>query len=234
MKENRLNPPTEAELDWLDAFLLTRVDEDLDVGDKDEGIYDLSTLDGFFTAVVSGPEAISPAIWIQSIWGDFEPEWKDQQQAEKVLTLLARYMNGVAAFLMHDPKNFEPMFMESNIKDSQQISVEDWCEGYMRGVKLLDYQWQQQSPEMEKLLEPIKAFTVEFGPDTYENYSDKKIVQLQKLVTPNALQIHAHWLKQRSDEVQQHTPIRHSENRPGRNDPCSCGSGKKYKKCCLH
>jgi hypothetical protein len=22
------------------------------------------------------------------------------------------------------------------------------------------------------------------------------------------------------------------EDRPGRNDPCSCGSGKKYKKCC--
>ena len=22
-------------------------------------------------------------------------------------------------------------------------------------------------------------------------------------------------------------------NKPGRNDPCHCGSGKKYKKCCL-
>ena len=26
-------------------------------------------------------------------------------------------------------------------------------------------------------------------------------------------------------------PIRHSQT-PGRNDPCPCGSGKKYKKCC--
>ncbi|MHC4606135.1 MAG: preprotein translocase subunit SecA [Planctomycetota bacterium] len=25
-----------------------------------------------------------------------------------------------------------------------------------------------------------------------------------------------------------------SQKRPGRNDPCYCGSGKKYKKCCLH
>ena len=23
-----------------------------------------------------------------------------------------------------------------------------------------------------------------------------------------------------------------AENKPGRNDPCPCGSGKKYKKCC--
>lgn len=24
----------------------------------------------------------------------------------------------------------------------------------------------------------------------------------------------------------------HAEQPPGRNDPCPCGSGKKYKKCC--
>ena len=27
--------------------------------------------------------------------------------------------------------------------------------------------------------------------------------------------------------------IKKEEQEPGRNDPCSCGSGKKYKQCCL-
>jgi preprotein translocase subunit SecA len=27
-------------------------------------------------------------------------------------------------------------------------------------------------------------------------------------------------------------PIQKSESPPGRNDPCPCGSGKKYKQCC--
>lgn len=27
-------------------------------------------------------------------------------------------------------------------------------------------------------------------------------------------------------------PIRSDSGAPGRNDPCPCGSGKKYKKCC--
>jgi preprotein translocase subunit SecA len=27
-------------------------------------------------------------------------------------------------------------------------------------------------------------------------------------------------------------PIRHTGREIGRNDPCPCGSGKKYKKCC--
>jgi preprotein translocase subunit SecA len=31
--------------------------------------------------------------------------------------------------------------------------------------------------------------------------------------------------------AQRNTPA-HSEKKPGRNDPCPCGSGKKYKKCC--
>ena len=33
------------------------------------------------------------------------------------------------------------------------------------------------------------------------------------------------------DTKSQKTPVR-AEEKPGRNDPCSCGSGKKYKKCC--
>ena len=28
-------------------------------------------------------------------------------------------------------------------------------------------------------------------------------------------------------------PIRNREKKVGRNDPCPCGSGKKYKQCCM-
>lgn len=28
-------------------------------------------------------------------------------------------------------------------------------------------------------------------------------------------------------------PIKNANDGPGRNDPCPCGSGKKYKQCCL-
>ena len=34
-----------------------------------------------------------------------------------------------------------------------------------------------------------------------------------------------------SDGPSRHTPIR-KKKKPGRNDPCPCGSGKKYKNCC--
>lgn len=36
----------------------------------------------------------------------------------------------------------------------------------------------------------------------------------------------------RSDESSTREPVKRVEPKIGRNDPCSCGSGKKYKKCC--
>lgn len=33
-------------------------------------------------------------------------------------------------------------------------------------------------------------------------------------------------------DVEGHTPFRREAPKVGRNDPCPCGSGKKYKKCC--
>ena len=35
------------------------------------------------------------------------------------------------------------------------------------------------------------------------------------------------------EEVKPIEPIR-KENKTGRNEPCPCGSGKKYKRCCLN
>ena len=35
-----------------------------------------------------------------------------------------------------------------------------------------------------------------------------------------------------SDNSVKKQPVRRSADKVGRNDPCPCGSGKKYKKCC--
>ena len=34
------------------------------------------------------------------------------------------------------------------------------------------------------------------------------------------------------DDSDKKAPVRRDKNKVGRNDPCPCGSGKKYKKCC--
>ena len=52
---DQFTPLNEEEFDYLDDLLLERIDDDADTRDKDEGVLDISELDGLFTAIVSGP-----------------------------------------------------------------------------------------------------------------------------------------------------------------------------------
>ena len=49
---------------------------------------------------------------------------------------------------------------------------------------------------------------------------------------PFVAEVAALWRRQQRASVQ--TPIPPTAVRTGRNDPCPCGSGRKYKNCCLH
>jgi uncharacterized protein len=46
------------------------------------------------------------------------------------------------------------------------------------------------------------------------------------------VKINAFWMAQRRRQHLGSQPQRRDAPKVGRNDPCSCGSGKKYKKCC--
>lgn len=69
MKLSLIAPLTDEELDALEETLL-------DYG-NDDSVLGVSELDGFFTAIVSGPELIPPSRWLPALWGgaDKQPEW---------------------------------------------------------------------------------------------------------------------------------------------------------------
>lgn len=222
------------ELDFLDRFLLDRIDDDADMEGKDDGVLDISELDGFFTAIVSGPVLIHPSRWLPAVWGDFEPEWERAEDFEGVVSLMVRHMNGIVATLMEQPGDFEPLFMENTLKGKTYTIVDEWCEGYVRGVALAADLWATGGLEMDILLMPIRAFTSETDWRAHDLSSDVEIDNIRNAITPNMREIHAYWLARREDDASSPVPIRRSEPSVGRNDPCPCGSGKKFKKCCLH
>ena len=226
-------PLSNDELDWLDRFIIFRFNEGADVKGKDEGVLCVSELDGLLTAVVSGPVLVPPSQWLPQVWGDFQPAWKDEQEVEMVMSLMMRHMNGIAALLMQQPGEFEPMFEERIVDGKIYTIVDEWCEGYIRGVALTADQWELDTIEMKILLAPIKAFQGEQAFITDENFDEQEIENLRHAIAPNAREIHAFWLARRSGDAPTAT-VRRSEPKVGRNDPCLCGSGKKFKKCCLH
>jgi len=229
-------PLNDEELDWLDAFLLDRIDEDAvyeDDLEKNEGVLGISELDGFFTALVSGPEVILPSLWLPAVWGDYAPEWESQKDFETVFSLLIRHMNGIAATLMEQREDFEPLFQERDVEDKTYTIVDEWCEGYVRGTKLAEDAWASGGLEMRVLLMPILAFTSETDWKAHD-LTDVEIVNLHAAITRNVREIHAYWLARRETDAPTKKLVQRVGSGVGRNDPCPCGSGKKYKKCCLH
>ena len=224
-------PLSDEEMDRLDAFLIERGDEDFDDESGDAGVLDLSELDGLLTAVVSGPGSVAPSQWLPAVWGEQEPAWERTEDIEEMLGLLIRHMNGIAATLGEQPDAFEPIFLDREVDGKSALIVDEWCEGYMRGVALEAEQWAGEGDQMNALLEPIRAFTQEAGWPAHDLASDREVETLQEAVTLNARAIYAYWQARREALVPQ--PVRRAGPRVGRNERCPCGSGKKYKHCCL-
>lgn len=227
-------PLNDEELDWLDQFLLDRIDDDTITEGKNEGVLDISELDGFMTALVSGPVVVPPSRWLPVVWGDFEPEWKNPQEFEAVFTLLIRHMNGIVSSLMEQPGDFEPLFLERVVEGKTYTIVDEWCEGYVQGVNLTADLWGAGGLEMEIMLIPMRAFTSETDWRGHELSSDVEIENLYQAIARNVREIHTYWLVRREADAPSFVPVRRAAPSAGRNDPCPCGSGKKFKKCCLH
>jgi len=226
-------PLNEAELEELDRFLLDRVPEEEATDDKDEGLLCVSELDGFLTAVVSGPTVVPMSRWLPAVWGDFEPIWESTAEAERLLQLIVRHMNGIAATLMEAPEEFEPMFLYREVDGKTYTIVDEWCEGYARAVRVSYPDWRVEAEAMRKMLVPILAFT-EATDWAGHDFEPDEVHALQDRVVESVREIHAYWLARRADFAPPSQGVRRDTPRVGRNDPCPCGSGKKYKKCCLN
>ncbi len=226
-------PLNEQEMDQLDQFMLYRIAEDAETESRDEGVLDISTLDGFFTALVSGPVMMPPSQWLAELWGDFEPDWRNEKEFETIFSLLMRHMNTIAATLVEEPDRFFPIFYEREFEGETFTIVDEWCEGYARGMALSAEQWIEGGEKMDSLLEPVLAFTSLLHWPAHD-LSDDAFKAAHNEIVNNVREIHAYWLTRRDDNLSSPKPVRSREQRVGRNDPCPCGSGKKYKKCCLH
>lgn len=134
---------------------------------------------------------------------------------------------------MENPTEFEPLYDYRQFENKTFIIVDEWCEGYVRGISLAADAWELDSLDMTILLTPILAFT---GETSWEGHELSKVEadNIKKMIPENTREIHAYWLARRSTEEPSTKPFHNNGPRTGRNDPCPCGSGKKYKKCCLH
>ena len=233
------NPLTEDELDFIDSIL--------EKYQTESSIRNASELDGFVTALVSGPNMVMPNQWLPALWSsgdeDNAPNWESDEEFTRFMSLVMQHMNDSIDMLMSNTESFEAIFM--NVERNGQILriPDDWCLGYLRGMAV-GGDWEQLPEEYDTYMTAILIHT---DPDM-----DAKLMQLDQdtlqsmvaAIEPAAKALHGYWLEQRSNEPGDFMPpqsvmppqqtVQYDQPKVGRNDPCPCGSGKKYKKCCLH
>ncbi len=224
---NLYMPLNDEEIAWLEEYLLNRIDEEEAAsGETDEGIFEISGLDGFFTAIICSKNLVMPSTWLPALWGDYKPEWANEAEFEKVLNLLMRHMNEIAGLLLNDPDKFEPLFLEREVEGRTILIVDEWCVGFERGMSLDKEGWDDES--LVPLLSPIHLFGTETGWDELKQMSGELTESHQQAIPSAIREIYSYNLSFR-DKAK---TLRRSEPKIGRNDPCPCGSGKKYKVCC--
>jgi uncharacterized protein len=199
-------PLSDEEYDELDALLAA------------PEAMDVSMLEGFLTAVVIGPAPLSPEQWLARVW-----DWQDgtralasatPEQCARAQVLVMRHYHHMAEWLAKDPASFEPIF-----ECGPQWSPMQWGSGFLLGMQMDIAAW---TPLLQGQPEWFSPFQ-QLGSSEAKSMDDDALEQAMDAVTPSVIKINGHFVEQRQPK---------RAPKVGRNDPCPCGSGKKYKKCC--
>lgn len=185
-------------------------------------------LHGFFTAIGCAPEPIRPSEWLPEIWGGEEltPEWPDTQSLQVFLALIMPLYNSVMEELQRMDYFVIP-FTKGEVEGEKITEFDGWCRGFVVGSQV-GYSPLMDVPGVAPLLDVLED-TADNELHTWGMPTAEAIFQERYL---NEL-VRKIYRLGRGGKVAT-PPMVHTAPKAGRNDPCPCGSGKKYKKCCLH
>jgi uncharacterized protein len=220
-----LFPAGPVDLEVLDQFLMSEA--------SPENCMQLSDLDGFLTGIAIGPELIKPSEWLPAIWGDDEPVFENEEQVQTVIGAIMGRYNEILRELDTDPEGYEPVFWEG--PDGEVIAA-DWAEGFVDAIRLRPEAWRPLLEDREALilLMPILALCgdAEGGsPLELDPEEDADLLaQAPDLIPACVVGMHGFWKERRGQPKA--GSGRAKSAKVGRNDPCPCGSGRKYKRCC--
>jgi uncharacterized protein len=100
-----------------------------------EAAMDIETLDGYFAALICGPDTVLPNEYLPQMWGD-DFSFESDEHAAEIIGLLMRHWNTVSTELqktLHEPNVYMPVLLE---RDDGLAPANNWAHGFMRGVQM--------------------------------------------------------------------------------------------------
>jgi uncharacterized protein len=232
------------DIEGLDVLELPLSDEEQDeLTSFLEGLpgrqFDFLKFHGLLTALAVGPVQVSAQEILEKIVSQAskanQPPPNDVSETEQVLGLIARLQNEIVLNLQGEI--FEPAFIEREHPSGEKYpDTFNWCEGFVLGMNHAGQAWKKwyKDSRREMAISAIEAaanreFRSQTGPfDTAE-----KMVVLYDIIRHVVPLIRYFWrLEAGLDEIAGTGELSKPQPKVGRNAPCPCGSGKKFKHCC--
>jgi uncharacterized protein len=214
-------PLTDAELDRLGDFLESC---------KSGRAMNVEQLDGFFAALIAGPETVMPSEYNRELFGGEVPEFSSLEEARDILGLLMRHWNTIAGKLLMD-EAYVPLLLQD---ENGVAHGNDWARGFMRGTHMR-HGWAELVNDEKHggCLIPVMMLYHEHDKDPEmrpDPITADKREQVIAGMAAGLLGAYRYFRGQRGAAFRRQP--RRNASKVGRNDFCPCGSGKKYKKCC--
>jgi uncharacterized protein len=203
--------------------------------EEDTAVLDASELDGYFFAIGCAPKIIPPSKWMPMIWGgeEYSPEWPDMKTAQSFIGDVMQHYNDVMQQLNRDECN--PLFNVYEEDGKEILNADEWCYGFRRGIHLMGKAADKLADDLD-LIAPIMLFSNDELDEKRDQLSEKEIEEFQSMIPACVIGIRqllgAPFAPQVKTGKSYVEPFTHTTDKPGRNELCPCGSGKKYKKCC--
>jgi uncharacterized protein len=197
----------------------------------------LSELDGFLAGILVCPDLIMPGEWLPMIWGgvnkDATPAFENTKQVEQLVGLIMERYNAAAADLQRGGGHYEPLFDVDPRNDD--ILWEIWIDGFDTALQLRPEAWAKvlgSDEDAHNALAGLVAL-VQIGRGESKlpkEQVDDLIAKAPDLI-PHYIETLNAWRisQQVAGQFRTEAP---NFGKVGRNEPCPCGSGKKYKLCC--
>jgi uncharacterized protein len=214
---------TESDFDRLERYLTApeRIDSTLPV----------DSAQGLFAAVACAPAPIPEERWMQAILGA-APRFDTPEESEEIAGLLQRFQEETARQL-NEGEGFD--FILYGPEGAEDLAT--WCDGFLAGVDLSDPPWADaaDADDLHDILFPFLALTgqaramaLEEGEEWMSEEEEvEMLVEIREGLADHLLDVRRFWFEKGiPPTVKRETP------KIGRNDPCPCGSGRKYKACC--
>jgi len=233
-------PLTESEIGEL-ADMLGALPEERDA-------FDVPMLEGYLVGVLLQPDLVMPADWLPPIFGahDDEPMVPGgEAQVARALELVMRHHDTLAAHIMaREP--FDPIVWTMEGEDGSPITREQefaslsmWAVGFHEALSRFPalFDLADNQPDLDWPLEALFRH-VPLDPAADDEAMRQLRGERERLDREDPITDVDDALDRLVDAVldiaeitRPRAPVVRAQPKIGRNEPCPCGSGRKYKQC---